>query len=203
TETMDRLINMFPPRDQHMICLRMSKTLKAVLSQALVPRADAAGRVCGLEIMRVTPTISKVIEENRPGEAYPLIADGEFWGMATKNQSLLKHYTSGKISPQSALFYAGNYTEMRQMLRRANPNVDLTDKDSPLAQQSAADDKKADVEDRRKRRPSGTQHPGQQQQQQQQQRPGMPQRPQQQRPQQQRPQQQQPRPPGQPGQPRK
>jgi twitching motility protein PilT len=160
SETMDRVINMFPPHDQHIICLRLSKTLRGVLSQALVPRADGPGRVCALEIMRVTPTIAKCIEENRPGEVYPLIADGEFWGMQTKNQSLLKHYIAGKISPQSALFYSGNYTEMRQMLRRANPNVDLTDRTAPLIATAEQDDDKAEREDRRKRRPAGTQHPG-------------------------------------------
>ena len=178
SETMDRVINMFPPHDQHIICLRLSKTLRAVLSQALVPRADGPGRVCALEIMRVTPTIAKCIEENRPGEAYPLIADGEFWGMQTKNQSLLKHYVGGRISPQSALFHSGNYTEMRQMLRRANPNVDLTDRTAPLIATAETDDDKAEREQRRRQRPAGTQHPGlQAQQAAQQQRapqPGMP-----------------------------
>ncbi|MBM3501437.1 MAG: PilT/PilU family type 4a pilus ATPase, partial [Armatimonadetes bacterium] len=149
SETMDRVINMFPPHDQHIICLRLSKTLRAVLSQALVPRADGPGRVCALEIMRVTPTVAKCIEENRPGEVYPLIADGEFWGMQTKNQSLLKHYVAGRIAPQSALFYSGNYTEMRQMLRRANPNVDLTDKTAPLIATTETDDDKAEREQRR------------------------------------------------------
>ncbi|MGQ9730691.1 MAG: type IV pilus twitching motility protein PilT [Candidatus Zipacnadales bacterium] len=159
TETMDRIINMFPPHDQHLICLRLSKTLRAVLSQALVPRADGPGRVCALEIMRVTPTIAKCIEENRLGEVYSLIADGEFWGMQTKNQSLLKHYVEGRIAPQTALFYSGNYTEMRQMLRRVNPNVDLTDKVSPLIAQAETDDERAEREERRRRRPAGTQHP--------------------------------------------
>jgi len=158
-ETMDRIINMFPPHDQPMIALRLSKTLRAVLSQSLVPRADGPGRVCAIEIMRVTPTIAKAIEERRPGEAYPLIADGEFWGMQTKNQSLLQHYVAGRISPLDALFYAGNYTEMRQMLRRANPNVDLTDSRSLADAKADEDSKRADAEERRKQRPAGTQHP--------------------------------------------
>jgi twitching motility protein PilT len=158
-ETIDRIINMFPPHDQPMICMRLSKTLRGVLSQSLVPRADAPGRVCALEIMRVTPTIAKAIEEQRPGEVYPLIADGKFWGMQTKNQSLLTLYVDGKIAPQEALFYAGNYTEMRQMLRRANPNVDLTDTRVPLADAGEIDEKRAEAEERRRKRLAGTQHP--------------------------------------------
>lgn len=159
TETVDRIVNMFPPHEQHVICQRLAKTLRGVLSQSLVPRADGPGRVCALEIMRVTPTIAKCIEENRPGEIYGLIADGAFWGMQTKNQSLLSHYVAGRISAQSALFYAGNYTEMRQMLRRANPNVDLTDRTAPLIAIAEQDDEKAEREQRRRQRPAGTQHP--------------------------------------------
>jgi twitching motility protein PilT len=158
-ETMDRIINMFPPHDQPMIALRLSKTLRGVLSQSLVPRADGPGRVCALEIMRVTPTIAKAIEERRPGEAYPLIQDGEFWGMQTKNQSLLKHYVAGRISALDALFYAGNYTEMRQMLRKANPNVDLTDPRSLIDIRADEEQKRAEADERRKQRPAGTQHP--------------------------------------------
>ncbi len=159
SETIDRIINMFPPHDQPMICMRLSKTLRAVASQSLVPRADSPGRVAAMEIMRVTPTIAKAIEEQRPGEVYPLIADGKFWGMETKNQSLLRLYVDGKIAPQEALFYSGNYTEMRQMLRRANPNVDLRDTRVPLAEAAEIDDKRAELEEKRRKRPPGTQHP--------------------------------------------
>ncbi len=159
-ETIDRIINMFPPHDQPMICMRLSKTLRSVMSQSLVPRADSPGRVPALEIMRVTPTIAKAIEEQRPGEVYPLIADGKYWGMETKNQSLLRLYVDGRISPQEALFYSGNYTEMRQMLRRANPNVDLTDTRVPMAMaEGEVDDKRAEAEEKRRRQPPGTQHP--------------------------------------------
>ncbi len=123
SETMERIINMFPPYDKPQICLRMSKTLKAVLSQSLVPRADRPGRVCALEVMIATPTIAKAIEEGRPSETYPLIAEGSFWGMMTKNQSLLEHFLAGRISADTALFHSVYQTEMRQMLRRADPNV--------------------------------------------------------------------------------
>ena len=119
-ETMERIINMFPPHDKPQICMRMSQSLRAVMSQALVPRSDAQGRVAAIEIMVVTPTISKLIEEGRPSEAYHYIEEGAHFGMQTKNQALLKLYEAGKITPEHAQFYAGNYTEMRQMLRRVD-----------------------------------------------------------------------------------
>jgi twitching motility protein PilT len=117
-ETMERIINMFPPHDKPQICLRMSTALRAIISQVLVPRKDQPGRVAALEIMVVTPTISKLIEEGRPGEAYQYIEDGAHFGMQTKNQALLALYQQGRLSAEHAMFYAGNYTEMRQMLRR-------------------------------------------------------------------------------------
>ncbi|MEN6403636.1 MAG: type IV pilus twitching motility protein PilT, partial [Armatimonadia bacterium] len=119
-ETMERIINMFPPHEKPQICLRMGKSLQAVLSQALVPRCDEKGRIAALEIMVVTPTIGKLIEEGKPSEAYQYIEDGGHFGMQTKNQALLKLYQDGKVSGEHALFYAGNYTEMRQMLRRVD-----------------------------------------------------------------------------------
>jgi len=121
SETMERIINMFPPHEKAQICLRMSKSLRAVLSQSLVPRAGTDGRVAAVEVMVVNPTIAKLIEEGKPSDAYPVMQDGGYWGMQTRNQALLTLYTEGKISARDALFYAGNYTEMRQMLRRVDP----------------------------------------------------------------------------------
>jgi len=117
-ETLDRIVNMFPPNDKPQICLRLSDTMKAALAQKLVPRADGMGRVCAMEIMVVTPTIAKLIEEGRPGEVYSQIEEGQFWGMQTMNQALYNYVKQGAISPEQALINAGNLTEMKQMLRR-------------------------------------------------------------------------------------
>ena len=120
-ETMERIINMFPPHEKPQICLRMSKSMRAILSQSLVPRAGTDGRVAAVEVLVVNPTVAKLIEEGKPGDAYPVMQDGGYWGMQTRNQALLALYMEGKISARDALFYSGNYTEMRQMLRRVNP----------------------------------------------------------------------------------
>jgi len=122
-ETLERIINMFPPHEKAQICLRMGKTLKAIVSQALVPRADTPGRTAAMEIMVVTPTVGKMIEDGKPSDTYAAIKEGGYWGMQTVNQALLQLFQTGKISAGSCLFYAGNYTEMRQMLRRVNPEA--------------------------------------------------------------------------------
>ncbi len=117
-ETLDRIINMFPPTDRDMLCLRMSGSLKGVVSQKLLPRADGTGRVAGIETMISTPTVQKLIEEGRAGQIYQAIAEGNFWGMQTMNQCLVKYFKAGLISEEEAIFNAGNVTEMKQMVRR-------------------------------------------------------------------------------------
>jgi len=117
-ETMDRIINMFPPQDRDMVNLRLSGSLKGVVSQKLVPRADGTGRVGAVEVMTVTPTIAKLVEEGRASQLPAAIAEGGFWGMQTMNQCLLKYFRAGLISEEDALNYAGNMTEMKQLVRR-------------------------------------------------------------------------------------
>ncbi len=117
-ETLDRIINMFPPQDRDMVCLRLSASLRGVISQKLPPRADGTGRVGAIEVMVVTPTISKLIEEGRASQLPGAIAEGNFWGMQTMNQCLIKYFKAGLITEDEALANAGNITEMKQLIRR-------------------------------------------------------------------------------------
>ena len=131
-ETLERIINMFPPHEKAQICLRMAKTLKSIVSQALVPRVDTPDRTAAMEIMVVTPTVGKMIEDGKPGDTYAAIQEGGYWGMQTVNQALLQLFQEEKISAGSCLFYAGNYPEMRQMLRRVSPEAaDQADEEMP------------------------------------------------------------------------
>jgi twitching motility protein PilT len=117
-ETLDRIINLFPLHERATLCLRMSNSMRGVISQKLLPRVDTEGRVAAVEIMIVTPTIAKLIEEGRAGNIYSAIQEGNFWGMQTMNQCLAKYYKAGIISEEDALSAAGNLTELKQMIRR-------------------------------------------------------------------------------------
>ncbi|MDM7913555.1 MAG: type IV pilus twitching motility protein PilT, partial [Methanotrichaceae archaeon] len=97
-ETMDRIINMFPPHDKGQICMRLAGSLRGIISQKLIPKADGSGRAAALEIMIATPTISKLIEEGRSSQIYNAISEGGFWGMQTMNQCLAQFYMSGAVS---------------------------------------------------------------------------------------------------------
>jgi twitching motility protein PilT len=118
SETMDRIVNMFPPHDKPQISMRMATSLRGVVSQKLIPRADGTGRLAAVEVMIATPTVSKLVEEGRFSQLYSAISEGGYWGMQTMNQCLLRYYKAGLISEEDTLGYAGNLTELRQMIRR-------------------------------------------------------------------------------------
>ncbi len=118
SETLDRIVNLFPPHEKHHLCIRLSSSLKAVIAQKLVPRADGEGRVCACEVLICTPTVGKLVEDGHFGEVYHAISEGHFWGMQTMNQSLVKYVKAGVITEETALSYAGVLSELRQLLRR-------------------------------------------------------------------------------------
>ena len=117
-DTLDRIINMFPPHEKKHLCLRLAGALKAIVAQKLIPRADGKGRVVVAEIMICTPTISKAIEDGAFGDLYHLMNEGGFWGMQTMNQGLARYVKAGIIDEETALSYAGIVSELKQMLRR-------------------------------------------------------------------------------------
>jgi twitching motility protein PilT len=117
-ETMDRIVNMFPPHEKNHLCTRLANSLRAVIAQKLVPRADGQGRVVANEILICTPTVSKAIEDGHFSDLYHMMNEGQFWGMQTMNQSLVRYVKAGIISEEVAMGYAGVASELKQMLRR-------------------------------------------------------------------------------------
>ncbi|MCS7223392.1 MAG: PilT/PilU family type 4a pilus ATPase [Armatimonadetes bacterium] len=122
SETMERIVNMFPPHDRPMVCQRLSRSLVAILSQKLVPRADGQGRLPACEILIVTPTVAKEIEEMKTGNLYGLMVrdkqEGGYWGMQTMNQALEDYVRQELITPETALRTSPNPSEMRHILHR-------------------------------------------------------------------------------------
>ena len=134
-ETLDRISNMFQPHERKMLWLRLSVSLRGVISQKLVPRADGEGRIAAVEVMDVTPTIIKMIEDGKSDDIYTAIRQAgqeAYWGMQTMNQCLLRFYKAGLITEQEALSSAGQFTEMKQMIRMASNHGQVP---NPQAQQ--------------------------------------------------------------------
>jgi twitching motility protein PilT len=110
TETISRVVSIFPPHQQRQIRLQLGAVLKAVICQRLVPTADGKGRVAALEILRNTPRIREMVEDkDRTKEIYDAISEGHIaYGMQTFDQSLMALWQHGFISYEEALRQATN-----------------------------------------------------------------------------------------------
>lgn len=119
-QTINRIIDVFPPHQQPQIRAQLSFVLEGVLSQQLLPRADGKGRVLALEIMVPTPAIRNLIREDKIHQIYSAMQTGqEKYGMQTMNQSLLNHYLRRNITLETALGSSMLPEELQQMIQRA------------------------------------------------------------------------------------
>ncbi len=105
TETINRIISVFPPHQQKQVRLQLGAVLKAVVSQRLVPRADGKGRVAAVEILKVTTRVKELIEDkDRTKEIADAIAQGHIsYGMQTFDQSLMSLVKNNLVTYQEAL----------------------------------------------------------------------------------------------------
>lgn len=116
-QTMERIINFFPPYQHELIRMQLSIVVQGVISQRLLPRAGESGRVPALEIMMATPTIRQMIEEGRTLELGPTIRDSGHYGCMTFNQSLYSLFERGLITREDALASSDNPDEMEMLFR--------------------------------------------------------------------------------------
>ena len=110
TETINRIISVFPPHQQKQVRLQLSATLKAVISQRLVPRADGKGRVPALEVLVSTAFTRELIgDKERTKEIPDAIAKGyTTYGMQTFDQSLMSLVKDGLVTYEEALKNVSN-----------------------------------------------------------------------------------------------
>ena len=100
-KTIDRLVDIFPPDQQQQIRVQLSTSLKAVISQRLLPRATG-GRIAAFEIMFVTGAISNLIRENKVANIQQSIQLGQQYGMITMPKSIDNLLAQGLITEQVA-----------------------------------------------------------------------------------------------------
>ncbi|MFA6392139.1 MAG: type IV pilus twitching motility protein PilT [Patescibacteria group bacterium] len=106
-QTVDRIIDVFPPYQQSQVRLQLSMFLKGVISQQLVPKASK-GRVASREILINTPAISNLIRENKIAQIKTVIQTGVANGMKTMDQDLKRLYKEGLITDEIAKSYMTN-----------------------------------------------------------------------------------------------
>jgi twitching motility protein PilT len=117
TETVNRIVDFFPPHLQHQARVMLAATLKGAIAQRLVPDITGEGRVPASEILVVTGRVEDLImNPEETGKITEVIAEGEYYGMRTFDQSLLQYVMEGKVAEQVALDYASSPHDFKLML---------------------------------------------------------------------------------------
>jgi len=116
--TVDRMIDVFPPAQQGQIRTMLAETLKGVVAQQLLVRADGQGRVAAVEILIGTPALSHLIREGKTYQIPSIIQTGRREGMQTMDQAILELLRAKRITPQEAYRKAIDKETYRQYLER-------------------------------------------------------------------------------------
>jgi twitching motility protein PilT len=138
TETVNRIISVFPPHQQKQIRLQLSGVLKAVMSMRLVPRADGHGRVPAVEVMITTPFIRDcVINKDKTKLIHEAIAAGvSQYGMQTFDQSIFSLYKKELITYDEALRRATNPDEFKLKIQGIQSSSDMAAEEMEKTMQS-------------------------------------------------------------------
>lgn len=120
SQTVDRMVDVFPPEQQTQVRVQLSNSLVAVLSQCLVSKANPKpgefGRVMAQEIMVVTPAISNLIREGKTAQIYGAIQTGGRLAMQTLEKVLADLYREGTISFEAAMSKTSRPDELQRLL---------------------------------------------------------------------------------------
>lgn len=122
-QTVDRIVDVFPPEQQQQIRVQLSTSLVAVFSQTLAPRKNPKpgqfGRVMAQEILVVTPAVSNLIREGKTAQIYSTIQTGGKYGMQTLEKALADAYKAGTISFEVAISKTSKPDELQRLIAGA------------------------------------------------------------------------------------
>ena len=114
--TLDRLLDVFPPDQRDQIRTMVSESLRGIVSQQLIPRADGSGRVVAMEILMNNPAIANVIRESKTFMLPGIIQTGKKVGMILMDDSIAELHRQGLITAEEALYRAENKTLMKKTI---------------------------------------------------------------------------------------
>lgn len=116
-QTINRIIDIFPPHQQGQIRSQLSFSLRAVVAQMLMPTASGKGRVCATEILLGNPAVANCIREQKISSIYTIMQTSQNEGMMTFEQSLRDLYMRGDITLEEALIHTMHPKELERMLK--------------------------------------------------------------------------------------
>jgi len=113
--TLDRLLDVFPTDQRDQIRIMVSESLRGIVSQQLVPRADGNGRALAIEILMNTPAVGNVIREGKTFMLPGIIQTGKKLGMKLMDDSLVELFQAGIISAEEAVYRAEQKADMMKI----------------------------------------------------------------------------------------
>ena len=127
TETVNRIITVFPPHQQRQVRIQLASVLKAAISQRLLPRADGLGRVPAVEVMVATAFIRDcIVDKEKTSMIHGAIAAGTSqYGMQTFDQSIFSLYEQGFVTLDEALRWASNVDEFKLKVQGISTTGDM------------------------------------------------------------------------------
>ena len=128
-QTVERIINYFPPHQHELIRMQLSMVLEGVVAQRLGPRKGGTGRVPAVELMIKSPSIGDMLREGRTTDLYKCMAESEYFGCMTFNQSIRVLYQDDLLSLEDAMKLADNPEELKMELRGIVKGARATDFD--------------------------------------------------------------------------
>jgi twitching motility protein PilT len=117
-QTINRIIDMFPPNQQEQVRAQLSFVLEAVISQQLLQRADNKGRVLCAEVLLATPAVRSIIRDKKIEQLSHVMQTNQKAGMMTMNQSLGDLYLEKRITYQEALFHSSDVNDLKSYLEQ-------------------------------------------------------------------------------------
>lgn len=119
TETVNRIVDFFPPFQQKQVRLTLASSLRGVVSQRLLERADGSGRIPCVEVLVMTGRIfDRIVDPEAQHTIEEVISEGEYYGMQTFDQSLFGLYKNGLVALRDALAVASHPHDFRLMLQQ-------------------------------------------------------------------------------------
>ncbi len=113
-DTINRIIDVFPPHQQQQIRIQLAMVIEGVISQQLLPTADGHGRRAAFEVMLATPAIRAQIREAKTHQIESTIQTSKQLGMITMDDALIDLYRNGEITKEMALMYAQDQLSMKK-----------------------------------------------------------------------------------------
>jgi twitching motility protein PilT len=114
--TLDRVLDVFPSDQRDQIRIMVSESLRGIVSQQLIPRADGEGRVLAMEILVNTPAVGNLVREGKTFMLPGVIQTGKKLGMRLLDDSIADLFRAGLISGEEAIYRAEVKTQMRQIV---------------------------------------------------------------------------------------